>query len=100
MNDDPIKKNVQIDLEIDTTQTDSSKNPFQTLIHLAHVVNEWRVLPRAFMITYLILLYKSTIWFMALPEPNTQQASLISIMTSIGAAWFGLYVNTRGDKDK
>ena len=36
---DPIKKSVQIDLEVDTTTTDSSKNPYQGLIHMAKAVD-------------------------------------------------------------
>jgi len=38
---DPVKKSVQIDLEVDTTTTDSSQNPYQGLIHLAKAVDAW-----------------------------------------------------------
>ena len=40
---DPVKKSVQIDLEVDTTTTDSSQNPYQGLIHLAKAVDAWRI---------------------------------------------------------
>ena len=33
-------------------------------------------------------------WFMDLPDPNTQQAGLISVIVGAGAAWFGLYAGT------
>jgi len=92
------KKTVQIDLEIDTTQVDSSKNRFQIVIQAAKAFDAWRVFPRLFIGVYIFLLYRSVEWFMALPEPTTQQATLISVMTSIGAAWFMSYVNS-GKKD-
>ena len=40
-----IKKKVNIELEVDTTQTDSSQNPFQWVIHLAKAVDAWRIFP-------------------------------------------------------
>ena len=35
-------------------------------------------------------------WFMALPDPNSQQASLVSVVVGAGAAWFGIYAGTMG----
>lgn len=58
-----------------------------------------RLFPRAFISVYIYLLYDVTQWFMALPDPNTQQAGLVSVIVGAGAAWFGLYVNS-GNKDK
>ena len=43
------KKTVQIELEVDTKTVDSSKNPYQKWIHLAHAVDAWRIFPRAFL---------------------------------------------------
>jgi len=31
---------------------------------------------------------------MALPDPSTPQAGLVSVLVGTGAAWFGLYVQT------
>jgi len=95
---DAIKKNVQIDLEIDTTHTDSSHNPYQKLLYLAKVVDQWRIFPRLFIGAYIYVFYEYSIWMMSLVEPTTQQASIYSVITGIGAAWFGLYVNS-GKKD-
>ena len=89
-----IKKTVQIDLEVDTATKDSSKNPFQWLIHLAKAVDAWRIFPRLFITTYIYLLYRVVTWFMTLPDPNTQQAGLVSIVVGAGAAWFGLYLGS------
>ena len=89
-----VKKTVQIDLEVDTATTDSSKNPFQWLIHLAKDVDSWRIFPRIFISTYIFLLYKVVIWYMELPNPSIEQSGLVSIVVGAGAAWFGLYAGT------
>ena len=60
-----VKKTVQIDLEVDTSTTDSNKNPFQWLIHLAKAVDAWRIFPRLFLTVYIVLLYKCVLWYMA-----------------------------------
>ena len=94
-----IKKKVNIELEVDTTQTDSSQNPFQWLIHLAKAVDAWRIFPRLFLTVYIVLLYKCVLWYMDLPAPTMEQSGLISIVVGAGAAWFGLYTGT-SKKDK
>jgi hypothetical protein len=33
---------------------------------------------------------------MILPDPNSQQASLVSVVVGAGAAWFGIYAGTMG----
>jgi len=60
--------------------------------------SRWRLFPRAFISMYIYLLYDVTQWFMALPDPNTQQAGLVSVIVGAGAAWFGLYVNSSSTK--
>ena len=89
-----VKKTVQIDLEVDTSTTDSNKNPFQWLIHLAKAVDAWRIFPRLFLTVYIVLLYKCVLWYMDLPAPSMEQSGLISIVVGAGAAWFGLYAGT------
>ena len=90
-----IKKTIQIDLEVDTATTDSSKNPFQWIIHLARAVDAWRIFPRIFITTYIYLLYKVVVWYMNLPDPTMEQSGLVSIVVGAGAAWFGLYTGSR-----
>lgn len=87
-------KKVNIELEVDTSTVDSSKNPFQSLIHLAKAVDAWRIFPRAFLTVYIILLYKVVIWYMELGSPTLEQSGLVSIVVGAGAAWFGLYTGT------
>ena len=69
--------------------SEEGKNKYQSWIDLAEAVDSWRIFPRAFLSVYIFLIYYSTMWFMGLPDPNSQQAGLISIIGGAGAAWFG-----------
>ena len=89
-----VSKKVNIDLEVDTSVKDLGPNPYAKIIHMARAVDSWRIFPRIFITTYIYLLYKVTIWFMALPDPNNAQAGLVSVVVGAGAAWFGLYAGT------
>mgnify|MGYP001156745070 FL=1 len=91
-------KKVNIELEVDTNVVDSSKNKYQGLIDLAKAVDSWRIFPRIFITTYIFLLYKVVIWYMALPQPTMEQSGLVSIVVGAGAAWFGLYTGSRSGK--
>ena len=73
-------------------------NPYQRWIWLSNMIDAWRIFPRAFLSIYMFLLYYSTMWFMALPEPSLEQSGLISVIVGAGAAWFGLYAGTAKDK--
>ena len=97
--EDTVKKNVQIDLEIDTTHTDSGKNPFQKIIFAAKAIDSWRIFPRIFISVYIYLLYETVMWFMGLENPTTEQAGLVSVVTGIGLGWFSAYVKS-GRKKK
>jgi hypothetical protein len=87
-------KRVKLDLEVDASAIDIGVNPYAKIIHLARAVDSWRIFPRIFLTTYIVLLYKSVIWFMELPDPNLEQSGLISVVVGAGAAWFGLYAGT------
>jgi len=93
------KKIIQIELEVDTKQVDSSQNPWQRWIWLAQTVDAWRIFPRAFLSAYIFLLYYSVMWFMELENPSLEQSGLISIIVGAGAAWFGLYAGTSKNKE-
>ena len=77
-------------------ESNDKVNPHQKWIHLARAVDSWRIFPRLFLTVYIVLLYKSTMWFMALEAPNFEQSGLISVIVGAGAAWFGLYAGTSG----
>lgn len=54
--------------------------------------DRWRIFPRLFIGIYLFLLVKVVLWFMGLPDPNLEQAGLVSVIVGAGTAWFGIYV--------
>jgi hypothetical protein len=91
-------KKVNLELEIDTSTVDSSKNKYQGLIDMARAVDAWRIFPRLFLTVYIVLLYKCVIWYMNLGAPTMEQSGLISIVVGAGAAWFGLYTGTSKSK--
>ena len=90
-----VTKKVAVELEVDTSVKDLGPNPYAKLIHMAKAVDSWRIFPRIFITTYIILLYKCVIWFMSLDNPTLEQSGLISIVVGAGAAWFGLYTSSR-----
>ena len=92
---DSTTRKVKLDLEVDTSVKDLGPNPFAKIKNMAKAVDAWRIFPRIFITTYIILLYKCVIWFMALENPTLEQSGLISIVVGAGAAWFGLYTNSR-----
>ena len=91
-------KKVQVELEVDTSVKDLGPNPYAKIIHMARAVDSWRIFPRIFITTYIILLYKCVIWYMDLPNPTMEQSGLISIVVGAGAAWFGLYTGSSKKK--
>ena len=92
------KQKIQVDLEVDTSVKDLGPNPYAKLIHMARAVDAWRIFPRMFLTTYVVLLYKCVIWYMNLSAPTMEQSGLISIVVGAGAAWFGLYTGSSKSK--
>jgi len=93
-----LHENTELKDRIRELESDASINPWQKWIHAAKTIDAWRLFPRAFISIYMVLLYASTIWFMELGEPILAQAGLISTIVGAGAAWFGLYTSSNGDK--
>lgn len=56
--------------------------------------DKWRVIPRLLMITMLVSTYRVVEWYMALPDPSTQQTTLVSIMTGMLSGSFGLFLGS------
>jgi hypothetical protein len=63
-------------------------------------LDAWRIVPRALILVYMIVFYQTTQWFMGLEDPNNAQAGFVSVIVGAGAAWFGLYVNSKRDDTK
>jgi hypothetical protein len=69
----------------------------QKIKDYADAFDTWRIFPRIFIGVYIFLLIEVVYWFMALDNPNMEQAGLVSVIVGSGAAWFGLYVNSTRD---
>ena len=98
MSQEIIKKKLEVEGEV--TPNNIGANPFYKWIHLAKTVDAWRIFPRAFVTVYIVLLYKVVTWFMTIPEPNLEQAGLVSIVTGAMAAVFAIYAGTNGQSKK
>ena len=98
MADEIVTRKVNLEVDISGSSSPVSVNRFQKWIEAAQAVDSWRIFPRAFLTTYIVLLYKVTVWFMSLEAPSLEQSGLVSIVVGAGAAWFGLYAGTSGPR--
>ena len=55
-------------------------------------LDKWRIVPRLLITLYGVAFYRTTEWFMQLPDPTNAQSAYVSIVVGAGAAWVGLYV--------
>ena len=76
----------------------ANQNKYQRWIDLAQAVDQWRIFPRIFICTYIYLLYRVVMWYMALEAPTMEQSGLVSVVVGAGAAWFGLYTGSSKSK--
>jgi len=83
-----------IEVDRSTTEAPSWYNHISS-----SVIDKWRIWPRALITLYGIMFWRTTEWFMALPEPTAPQSAFVSVIVGAGAAWFGLYVASGGKKD-
>ena len=63
-------------------------------INAASSFDSWRVFPRLLISLYGFAFYRTTEWFMTLPDPTNAQSAFVSVIVGAGAAWFGLYVGS------
>jgi len=59
-------------------------------------IDKWRIWPRMLITLYGFMFFRTTEWFMSLPEPTASQSAFVSVIVGAGAAWFGLYVGSGG----
>ena len=59
-------------------------------------IDKWRIWPRLLITLYGVMFFRTTEWFMSLPEPSNAQSAFISVIVGAGAAWFGLYCGSGG----
>ena len=55
-------------------------------------IDKWRIFPRFLITLYGVAFWRTTEWFMQLPETTNAQSAFVSVVVGAGAAWFGLYV--------
>ena len=58
-----MTKKVKIDLELDTTVKDLGPNPYAKFLHFSMLIDSFRLFPRIFIVTYLIILYSACLGF-------------------------------------
>ena len=56
-------------------------------------LDRWRIWPRLIITLYGLAFYRTTEWFMALPDPTNAQSAFVSVIVGAGAGFFGIYVN-------
>jgi hypothetical protein len=56
-------------------------------------LNAWRIWPRLIITLYGLAFYRTTEWFMDLPDPTNAQAGFVSVVVGAGAGFYGIYVN-------
>ena len=67
-------------------------NEEKTWYNLAEGFDKWRVFPRLLISLYGYAFYRTTEWFMALPDPSNSQSAFVSVIVGAGAGFFGIYV--------
>jgi|TARA_A100000171_G_scaffold43149_1_gene44992 hypothetical protein len=58
------------------------------------ILDRWRLLPRLVMLVMIVMTYRVVEWFMDLPDPNPEQAALVSVMTGALTGAFGLFLGS------
>ena len=58
------------------------------------VLDRWRILPRLVMFVMIFMTYRVVEWFMDRPDPNPEQAALVSVMTGALTGAFGLFLGS------
>ena len=61
---------------------------------MAHtVLDDWKVLPRLMMLVFTVMSWRVVEWFMLLPDPTTQQTSLVSVCMGAATGAFGIWMS-------
>lgn len=66
----------------------------QVHLMLAEAMDAWRVVPRMLVACYGYLVWDVVQWFMALEDPTTQHATLVSTVIGVAGAVIGIYTST------
>jgi hypothetical protein len=79
---------------------DENDKHFNWSWKFGHFLNHLRIIPRVALAFYMYVFWQMVQWFLALPDPTTQQAAFVSTIVGASAAFFGLYTRsgTGGEK--
>jgi hypothetical protein len=77
---------------------ENAKQELPTWYNLAEGFDKWRVFPRLLIALYGIAFYRTTEWFMSLPDPTSSQSAFVSVIVGAGAGWFAVYVGRGSNK--
>lgn len=55
-------------------------------------LDDWRIVPRILILSMTFMTYRVIEWFMSIPDPSTEQAALVSVMTGALTGAFGLFL--------
>lgn len=58
----------------------------------SHAVDSFKIIPRALILLYMYLTYKTVFWYMGLPDPSLEQSGMVSVITSAQAVALGLFL--------
>ena len=58
----------------------------------SHAVDSFKLIPRALILLYMYLTYKTVFWYMGLDAPSFEQSGMVSVLTSANAVAMGLFM--------
>ena len=58
----------------------------------SHAIDSFKLIPRALILLYMYLTYKTVFWYMGLTDPTLQQSGMVSVLTSAQAVALGLFM--------
>ena len=61
---------------------------------------EWKLIPRLMMLMMSVSAWRVVEWFMTLPDPTSQQAALVSVVTGAMTGAFAVWMNHEGKGDE
>ena len=63
----------------------------------AQKILEWKLIPRLMMLMMSISAWRVVEWFMTLPDPTSQQAALVSVVTGAMTGAFAVWMSHEGN---
>ena len=58
----------------------------------SHAIDSFKIIPRALILLYMYLTYKTVFWYMGLDVPTFEQSTMVSVLTIANAVAMGLFM--------